>query len=1007
MRKNFLYALIGVVTFSALYFVLLKNNVTAPVVSEKSKDESDIEQIMEDLTNPALPDLDTLTFDEAYEVNPTGQKTEEEKEETTKTILGSSAGCLASTEGAVYDYFASPLGTGDGSSEKSPFKIADFWKVAKPGDTLGLLDGKYTGAISMINPPDNFSGEKGKPIVIRAINEGKVYIDGEGKRVPVQLEKNNWFVLEGFNAHNAGGSTPSESVVELKYSSNNIVRCVAAWDAGDGNSNIFGVHHGKYNLLEDVAGWGIARKIFSNSQGGDYTTFRRAWGRWDGGHTEGPKKVFTLSYNSVGALCENCLATWGSNKMKKSYELTDYEGKGLGEFYDNYTVYNPEGIISADSFDGDMTQNANIRVFGSIAYLPKEARYHNFPRNWAGPFSMDINGVKVENSIAIVEPGAHENIFPVNFGSDFSQKGNNILKNMTIIGNAEPRIDSVWSEQGMYKADSCSEITKGGGSIVNPKSGVINGGAKIMKQYVNGVETSKDLWPWPMNQRIIDAMKYGGYEPVDVTKEIFDLCKNGVASEPEKIVENEVMPITDDIIAVAKAWLAGSESVRRGLEEKLKSWHGDIDAVIAKVKPSNYIETKTGEIFYQDFKIPELAQKYKNHKYHMYVPAHYKPGTPIGAMLWLHGGGSCESLAEDLKHLEDYDMDDETVTGRSPARTEVDTSNYILIAPVGPCGSLLPHPEHASRWDAPIADQYLMDILTEVDQRYNINENKIILGGFSMGGIGAYHMALRLSDRFSAVMASAGAWELGSWADLINTPMYLIQGANDAHYYGPDQCRPHNTAIEYARMAYKLLGGANSMHKFYEYPGEHGWDDTGYNAWVNFLDGQNGWVTTKARDPYEKHVIAINSWRSYDVGSNFGVTWTEDPSPDTMWVSINSVGSGTISYDYARVVGDGSCDSESAWKNWSLVEDKKYLNGARADAKITGPNQISITTQNVESLSVWLHPKMGMDFSKPISITLDEVTSQMTCTPSLLDALRSYERRQDWQMIYQCELDVK
>lgn len=993
MLRIILYGVVVVLTVVSSYFVVENNHKPSipqaeeKVVLETNTEITEVQDIADDTSVPS---------EGAKEVVPQTIEIKEEKPAIPKT-----GACL--TDLPEFTYYASPTGGGDGT-QNNPFQIKDFWKVAKPGDTLGLLDGKYKGASSMINPPENLSGEKGKPITIRAVNEGQVELDGEGKRVPVQLEKNNWFVLEGFNAHHAGGSTPSESVVELKYSSNNIVRCVAGWDAGDGNSNIFGVHHGESNLLEDVAGWGIARKIFSNSQGGNNTIFRRAWGRWDGGHTEGPKKVFTLSYNSTGALCENCLATWGSNKMKKSYELTDYEGKGLGEFFDNYTVYNPEGIISADSFDTDMHQKANIRVYGSIAYLPKEARYHNFSRKWAGPFSMDINGVTIENSIAIVEPGGHDDIVPANFGGDFSTTVNNKLKNMTIIGSTEPRIDSAWSQSGVYTANDCSAITSGGGSVVNPKSGAINGGARIMKRYVNGVETSKDLWPWPMNQRIIDAMKSGGYAPVDVTKEIFDLCKKRSVSVPEKIVEPA--PVTDDIITVAKAWFSGSASVRAGLEEKLKLWSGDIDALIAKVKPGNYTETKTGEIFYQDFKIPEFAQKYKNHKYHMYVPAHYKPGTPIGAMLWLHGGGSCESIESELKHLADYDMDDETVTGRSPARTEVDTSNYILIAPIGPCGSLLPHPEHASRWDVPIADEYLMDVLTEVDSRYNINENKVILGGFSMGGIGAYHMALRLSDRLSAVMASAGAWELGSWGDL-SVPMYLIQGAKDAHYYGPDQCRPHNTAIEYARMVYKLLGGTNSMHKFYEYPGEHGWDEVGHDAWVNFLDGQKGWVTTKVRDPYKKQVIALNPWRSYEVGSNFNATWREDPSPDTMWVSIKSIGSGTIAYDYAKVVGDGSCDSEYAFNSWSLVEDKKYLNGARAEAKITGPNQISINTNNVEHMSVWLHPKMNIDFSKPISVTLDGTTSQKTCTPSLLDALRSYERRHDWQMIYHCELDVK
>ena len=75
---------------------------------------------------------------------------------------------------------------------------------------------------------------------------------------PVLLSYNNYFVLEGFNAHNS-----KATVVSLSHSNHNIVRRVAAWDAADNNTNIFGIHVGTHNLLEDVAGWGIARKIFS------------------------------------------------------------------------------------------------------------------------------------------------------------------------------------------------------------------------------------------------------------------------------------------------------------------------------------------------------------------------------------------------------------------------------------------------------------------------------------------------------------------------------------------------------------------------------------------------------------------------------------------------------------------------------------------------------------------------------------------------------------------------
>ena len=80
------------------------------------------------------------------------------------------------------DYYASPNGTGNGLTPSTPFQISRFWSLAAPGKTLCLLDGIYTGSSSMIEPPDNLSGVAGRPITIKALNDGKVTINGQGGR---------------------------------------------------------------------------------------------------------------------------------------------------------------------------------------------------------------------------------------------------------------------------------------------------------------------------------------------------------------------------------------------------------------------------------------------------------------------------------------------------------------------------------------------------------------------------------------------------------------------------------------------------------------------------------------------------------------------------------------------------------------------------------------------------------------------------------------------------------
>ncbi|RTL56302.1 MAG: hypothetical protein EKK37_17685 [Sphingobacteriales bacterium] len=875
-------------------------------------------------------------------------------------------------------YYASPTGTGNGTFS-SPFKIADFWKVAKPGDTLNLLDGRYTGASSMINPPQNLSGTAAARIVIRAVNDGKADIDGQGQNAPVTLSYNNYFTLEGFNAHNAGDPTSiNVSVVTVSYSSYNILRRICAWEAADGNTNIFGCHHGVYNVFEDCAGWGTARKVFSNSQMGNYTTFRRCFGRWEGSHAEGPKKTFGVSYNSYNALLENCIGTWDGLRMQQSYQLHDYFNVGVGKFFTNYEVQQPDGIYSHDGFDS-LPDIANARLYGCIAYLKGSQRYHNSAKLWAGPFAFEIKGIDIQNSLSFIQPGSYTNIWNVNLAT-VGNTTTNRVKGLTQIGGELGHISTDWAPQNIVSSTTCNGT---------------NTGTVVSKRYIDGVLTTQDLWPWPMNQRIIDAMTQAGYtgdKIIDVNKDVFGLCGNTPPT---------ITPPTIDIVAVAKQWLNDS-TTRAATAPILDAWTGNIDSVLTLVRPKP-TSTQTGQVFYQSFSNPLIQARYPKHQFHLYVPTNYNPAKPIGIMVWLHGGGSWDST--EIDHLAAYDMDNELVTGRSYPRTETDNSNYILVAPIAPFGPVIPTPLHASRWNVPNADQYVMDVITELSTRYNIDFNRIVVAGFSMGGIGAYHMALRLNDRLASVMASAGSWKIATWDGLKNMPMYIISGVNDAHFDATG-CRPHYTAIEYARLAHSLLWKSAQIHALNEYPGQHSWDESAFLYWRTFINGQTGWVTNKVRDPYRSNVTAVNPWRSYDVGSNFGVSWTENPSPNTMWVTIKQFGSGTIPYDYARTEGDGGCSSLAAFNNWAMYGDIMNLPGGKAEANITGPNQITITSTNVTKMSIWLHPKM-VDYSKPLTVILDGVSSTYTLKPSLLTALRSYERRWDWGMIYHTEIDIR
>lgn len=899
----------------------------------------------------------------------------------------------------VVGFVASPTGlaTNPGTSA-APFRIQDFWAVAVPGSILNLKDGTYRGAAQMIKPPLGKSGTATQPITIRAINDGKVDIDGQRLNTPLELDGNNYMVFEGFNAHHSNYGT---SIFVIVRSNNNIFRRMIGWETSDGNVNIWNLRAASNNLLEDCAGWGQARKIFGATQRADNNIFRRCFGRWEGSIAAGPKKVWTLSYNSYNNIAENCIGTWDSLRMPQSYTLMGYDNtpeldsNGNIQTFNNYQVQQPGGIFGSDGFDLGPTvpsDIANMKMFGCIAFLKQSQKYHNSSnRGNAGLYYNGLKGTTITNCVALIEPGTnHTYIYPISCEPTGGGTGSSQLVNCTRIGGTQSSftIDTgSWTNTRMLSGANCTTVTANGGTLLKP---VNTNGAVVEKRYVNGVLTTTDLFPWPMNQRIIDAMIMGGYTPMDVTDTVQKLCPT------------TVIPPTN-IVQTAKDWLNSTGSARTALEATLAAYTTNIDDVINQLKPVPTTTAK-GEKFFQTFTDPKFVAKYPSHQYHMYVPNHYTPSTKFGLMLWLHGGGSWD--ATEIQHLADFDMDDETVTGRSYPRTETDTSNYILVAPIAPFGTTIPHPQHASRWDVPVADQYLMDIITEVSTHYNVDFNKVVLAGFSMGGIGAFHQALRLNDRLAAVMASAGSWNLGSWASLKHTPMYIIQGVTDAFFSSTSNCRAHFTPVEYSRIAHSILTTTNTIHQLKEYPGGHSWDSVGEGHWRAFINGQNGWVTDKVRNPYRTNVVAINPWRSYELGSNFNVTWNEDPSPHTLWLSINTYGTGTIPYDWARITGTGGCSSSSDFNNWSLTKDTKNLAGGKAEATIVSANRINVTTTNVTSLSVWLHNNM-INLSQPVLISINGATPvSYIPTPNLLTALKSYERRWDWNMIYHSEIKI-
>ncbi len=85
----------------------------------------------------------------------------------------------------------------------------------------------------------------------------------------------------------------------------------------------------------------------------------------------------------------------------------------------------------------------------------------------------------------------------------------------------------------------------------------------------------------------------------------------------------------------------------------------------------------------------------------------------------------------------------------------------------------------ARDWTRPASEQFVLELIDHLRQNYAIDPGRVLLVGYSMGGIGAWHLAGKYPERFSAALIMAAAPpETVSPPDW-QTPVYVFHGRAD------------------------------------------------------------------------------------------------------------------------------------------------------------------------------------------------------------------------------------
>ena len=123
--------------------------------------------------------------------------------------------------------------------------------------------------------------------------------------------------------------------------------------------------------------------------------------------------------------------------------------------------------------------------------------------------------------------------------------------------------------------------------------------------------------------------------------------------------------------------------------------------------------------------------------YGIHIPEGLDRSRPAPLLIWLHGRGD---------KITDLHFIQRCLAKNSALGGFFDADNVISVHPFGrQCVGW----KHAGEID-------VLEVFEEMKQRYNIDEDRVVLAGFSMGGAGAWHIGAHYTDLFCAVHAGAG-----------------------------------------------------------------------------------------------------------------------------------------------------------------------------------------------------------------------------------------------------------
>ncbi|MDB4721562.1 hypothetical protein OAF65_07595 [Verrucomicrobiales bacterium] len=383
-----------------------------------------------------------------------------------------------------------------------------------------------------------------------------------------------------------------------------------------------------------------------------------------------------------------------------------------------------------------------------------------------------------------------------------------------------------------------------------------------------------------------------------------------------------------------------------------------------------------------NYTLEELPEGH--YQYSVWVPKNYDKSREYAVLFYLHGGGRGRHHPNEGKRnmISQRLKDNQNWTDAGYSGNAHGQYGYIHVAPVKPI----------ARWNAKKFKQLLNHVVSKV----SIDEDRVYVTGFSMGGQGTWHVGCGSDLGYKiAAMIPLGAWgcnevKRGKTPETCNTtktPVWVMHCPYDNVSKISEQIplfKNHLKSGGYGRFT--MIPGKGHISR------PRGNDDEGLSmrvAWMlsqsygtpfNYVIQTNGGVILEAVKGERSFIGDTSRYGFFEPGTEVSITApaTRDNKPFVRWVALN----GTFSNPKSRRTTYKTTQNDSElFPIYETNSAKLTVIGGISEPKNPSPGDIVTVTANKDED---LRKKDFLFWSTdpPIKITQPYNRSVKFCLPS-------------------------